>query len=111
MIAIPGSRDAIESTAPSSSASTVARGIQVWATHPPEALQGRRQQMQGRAAERGDPQRPADRVRATGSAAIPRHLFDIVEKSPRLEGVMVRNYYDLAAESEEFQVRSCGAAP
>lgn len=39
-----------------------------------------------------------------GPAAIPRHLFDIVEKSLRLEGVMVRDYYDLAAESEEFQV-------
>ncbi|MDT0491380.1 NADP-dependent oxidoreductase [Streptomyces griseus] len=36
--------------------------------------------------------------------AAPRNLFDIVEKSLRLEGVMVRNYPDVMAELEEFLV-------
>ncbi|WP_411080717.1 NADP-dependent oxidoreductase [Streptomyces sp. cmx-18-6] len=36
--------------------------------------------------------------------AAPRNLFDIVEKSLRLEGVLVRNYSDVQAELEEFLV-------
>ncbi|CAM5252810.1 NADP-dependent oxidoreductase OS=Streptomyces cyaneofuscatus OX=66883 GN=G3I52_25505 PE=4 SV=1 [Streptomyces cyaneofuscatus] len=36
--------------------------------------------------------------------AAPRNLFDIVEKSLRLEGVMVRNYGDVQQELEDFLV-------
>ncbi|WP_145500309.1 NADP-dependent oxidoreductase [Streptomyces sp. CFMR 7] len=36
--------------------------------------------------------------------AAPRNLFDIVEKSLRLEGVMVRNYRDVQQELEDFLV-------
>lgn len=77
MIAMPRPRDTIESTAPSSSASTVARGIQSWAAH-----QSRVYEVQFSA----------------------RSTFDIVEKSLRLEGVLVRNHPDAQAELDALVV-------
>ncbi|MFG3256159.1 NADP-dependent oxidoreductase [Streptomyces sp. NPDC048172] len=39
-----------------------------------------------------------------GAPAAPRNLFDIVEKSLRLEGVLVRNHRDVRGEFEDFLV-------